>query len=282
MTSQRSSGLFCTLALTLAACGPAAEERASGSTSAVPAPPLDLARIELVDLGHAYDEATIYWPTSPQRFELETLAEGFTEDGYYYAAKSFSTPEHGGTHLDAPVHFAEHGWSVEEIPLARLLALAVVIDVTAEAAADPDYRLDSAKVLAWEGEHGRIEPGTIVLLRTGWSRHWPDADAYYGREASDSTELHFPAFGADAARLLVEERRVGMLGVDTASLDHGPSTDFVVHRIANGANVPGLENLTGLEALPARGFWVAALPMKIGGGTGAPVRAVALVTRSGP
>jgi len=245
-----------------------------------PAPLLDPARFGIVDLSHAYGEDTLYWPTSPSRFELETLAEGRTEGGWFYAANRLRTPEHGGTHLDAPHHFHETGQDAAGVPLERLIGPAFVIDVTQEASADRDYRLTPARVAAFEEAHGRIPEGAIVLLHTGWSSRWPDALRYLGDDApGDASSLHFPAFGEAATRLLVEERGIAALGLDTASLDHGPSTDFPVHRITAAADVPGLENLTGLEALPATGAWIFALPMKITGGSGAPVRVAALVPR---
>ena len=241
--------------------------------------PIALDTYRIVDLSHAYGPSTLYWPTSPTRFELETLASGMTPGGYFYAANSLSTPEHGGTHLDAPVHFSEKGLTVDRLPLAQLIAPAVVVDVSAKAAADRDYRLTRADVLAFEKAHGTIAKGTIVLLRTGWSRHWPDAKAYLGDDTpGDASKLSFPSYGADAARLLVDERGVGALGIDTASIDYGRSTDFDVHRIAASKNVAGLENLTNLDQLPPRGALVIALPMKIEGGSGGPLRAVALLS----
>jgi kynurenine formamidase len=153
-----------------------------------------------------------------------------------------------------------------------------VIDVSSQAAKDPDYRLVAADVQAFEARHGRIREGTIVLLRTGWSARWPDKKRYLGDDRpGDASGLHFPAYGREAAELLVRERKVGVLGVDSASVDHGPSRDFIVHQIGAAENVPNLENLTGLEALPPTGAWVIALPMKIGGGSGGPLRAVALL-----
>lgn len=271
------------LALTGACANPPAQEASGPSeppqAAATPAAAgLDLATAGLFDLSHTYDETTLYWPTSPSRFERTVLAHGPTEAGYFYSAGAVATPEHGGTHLDAPIHFAAEGWTVDEIPLQRLTGPAVVIDVQDAAEADPDHRLTVAEVEAWEAEHGRVPTGAIVLLRTGWSRHWPDAMAYLGDDTpGDASDLHFPSYGAEAARLLIEERHVFALGVDTASIDHGPSTDFPVHRLAGERQVPGLENLTNLDVLPATGAWVVALPMKIGGGSGGPLRAVALV-----
>ena len=245
-----------------------------------PAQAVDLSRDRIVDLTHPFNARTPYWPTSPSGFRLDTLAAGETPGGYYYSAYAYSAPEHGGTHLDAPVHFAEGRASADQVPLERLMAPAVVIDVSARAAADPDYRLTPEDVLAFEARHGRIAPGTIVLLRTGWSGRWPDRRAYLGDDTpGDASGLHFPSFGDAAARLLVEERRAGALGADVASIDYGQSTDFRVHRIAAAADVPGLENLAGLDALPPTGAFVIALPMKIEGGSGAPLRAVALVPR---
>lgn len=241
---------------------------------------IDLSKFTIVDLSHAYGPSTVFWPTSPKKFELEKLASGKTEGGYFYAANLFSMPEHGGTHLDAPFHFHESGLTTERIPLEQLVAPAVVIDVTASAAADRDYRATREDVLRFETANGPITRGTIVLLRTGWSRHWPHAKAYLGDDTpGDASKLSFPSFSEDAARLLVDVRGAAAIGVDTASIDYGRSTDFMVHRVAAAKNIPGLENLTNLDKLPARGALVVALPLKIEGGSGGPLRAIALVPR---
>lgn len=248
---------------------------------AVASPAVDLARLEMVDLSHTFDESTVYWPTSPSSFELEELAYGDTPGGFFYSSYRLATPEHGGTHLDAPIHFARDRWTADEIPLDRLVAPGIVIDISGRAASNADDRLTADDVRAWEGKNGTIAAGTIVLLRTGWSARWPDRKQYLGDDTpGDASSLHFPSYGEDAARLLVEERKVSVLGVDTASIDYGASTDFIVHRIANGANVPGLENLAKLERLPEKGFWVIALPMKVGKGSGGPLRAIALVEKA--
>lgn len=252
----------------------------AAAPAALAAPPLDLAAYRMVDLTHAFNERTVYWPTAPSTFKLQRLAYGETGAGFFFAANAFCAPEHGGTHLDAPIHFARGQRTADAIPLEQLVAPAVVIDVTKQAAADPDYRLTRDDVIGFERRHGRIKAGTIVLLRTGWSRFWPDRKAYLGDDTpGDASKLRFPGYGAEAARLLVEERRVGMLGVDTASIDYGRSQDFMVHRIATAQNAGGLENLTNLGELPAVGATVIALPMKIEGGTGGPVRAIALVPK---
>jgi kynurenine formamidase len=236
--------------------------------------------MDIIDLTHAFGPETIYWPTATTTFKHEQLSFGDTPGGWFYSAFAFSTPEHGGTHLDAPIHFGEGKEAADAIPLERLVAPAVVIDVSASSDADPSYRLSVEDVMAFEREHGRIAPGTIVLLRTGWSKHWPNKKEYLGDDTpGDASRLRFPGFGAESARLLVEERRCAALGADVASIDYGESTDFMVHRIAAAQNVPGFENLTNLDRLPPTGFFVVALPMKIASGSGGPLRAIALVPR---
>ena len=147
---------------------------------ALPAFALEVADYRLVDLSHAYGSDTLYWPTAPSKFEKKELAYGETEGGFFYSAYSVCTPEHGGTHLDAPLHFSAKGTPADKIPLEKLVAPAVVIDASDKAASDRNYRLSAEDVRAFEAEHGRIEAGAIVLLRTDWSRHWPDAMEYLG------------------------------------------------------------------------------------------------------
>jgi kynurenine formamidase len=233
---------------------------------------------DIVDLSHAYDEHMIYWPTSPSTFALKTLAHWNTEGGYFYASNAFCIPEHGGTHMDAPIHFGEDRHPVDEIPIERLVAPAVVIDVTEAAAKDPDYVLVPEDIERWEKSHSRIPEHAIVVLRTGWESCWGNVAAYLGDDTpGDASRLHFPSFGAEAAGFLVKERNITGIGVDTASIDNGPSRDFMVHRITAAANVYDLENLMNLGRLPATGTTIIALPMKIAGGSGAPVRVIALL-----
>lgn len=247
---------------------------------ALAAPPIDLSHAELIDLTYAFDEHTLYWPNSPGGFELKRQAFGPTPGGYFYASNTFCAPEHGGTHLDAPIHFAEHGLTIDKLPLSQLIAPAVVIDITKKTASDADYRLTADDIKAWEKTHAKIKKGTIVLLRTGWGSRYGDRKAYFGDDTPGATDkLHFPSFGADAAKLLVNERHVAAIGLDTPSIDYGQSKDFIVHQIAMGANVPGFENVANLDKVPASGAWIIALPMKIAGGSGGPLRMVAVVGR---
>lgn len=230
-----------------------------------------------VDLTHAFDSATIYWPTE-RGFTLEPGRNGPTAKGYYYAANRFETAEHGGTHLDAPRHFSAQGQTADAIPPERLVGEAAVVDVSAACAADVDYEVTIDDLLAWETRHGRQLGDVILLLRTGWGGRWGDRERYLGTprtgpEAVD--DLHFPGLAPDAAQWLVAHRRVKAVGIDTASIDHGPSTHFGAHVALCGANVPVFENVAALDQVPAEGAFVAALPMKIAGGSGGPLRIVA-------
>jgi kynurenine formamidase len=259
---------FATATFTGAFAGSAGDERASAT-----------ALRGLVDLSHPFNEDTIYWPTAT-KFTLTKVAEGETEGGYFYAANDFAAAEHGGTHLDAPVHFARGGWKADEIPLRRLVGGAVVINVTRRALANRDYLIKPSDFAAWERSHGRIPRGAIVLLRTGFERYWPDAERYLGtaeRGPAAVPKLHFPGLSEAGARWLIRERRVKAVGIDTASIDYGQSTDFLAHRVLGAANVPVFENVARLRGLPSRGFSVVALPMKIEGGSGGPLRIMAVM-----
>jgi kynurenine formamidase len=255
-----------------------------GACSA-PAPPAaeSFPQGEIVDLSHAYDAQTVFWPTS-DRFRLEKTFDGLTPQGFYYAANNFFTAEHGGTHLDAPVHFARGAQTVDQIPVERFVGAAVVVDVVAQADRERDYQVTVDDLLRFEREQGGIPREAIVLIRTGFSRRWPDAETYLGtqeRGADAVRSLHFPGLHPDAARWLAANRPIKAIGIDTASIDYGQSTLYESHRVLFERNIPAFENLTALERLPARGAFVVALPMKIGGGSGAPLRAVAIIPRGG-
>lgn len=230
-----------------------------------------------VDLTHAFGPDTIYWPTEKEGWKSEIVHRGPTPGGYWYEANKFTTAEHGGTHLDAPAHFAKGKWRVHEIPPERLVGSAFVIDISAKAQANADALLEPADVEAWEKQHGALPEKAIVLVHTGWGKRWPDRKRYLGTDRpGDVANLHFPGVAPAAAEALVA-RKVKLVGIDTPSIDHGPSKDFRTHRILAEANVPALENVARLELLKPRGAQIYALPMKIQDGSGAPVRIIANV-----
>lgn len=231
-----------------------------------------------VDLTHAFGPSTIYWPTDTAGFQLEELAYGRTDGGWFYASYAFASAEHGGTHLDAPIHFAEGRLTADEIPLSGLMGPAAVVDVTDRV--DPDYRVTVADLEGWEAEHGTLPDGGIVLLRTGWGERWDDRAAYLGTDLEGPeavAELHFPGLAPEAAEWLVASRGVVAVGIDTPSVDYGQSADFAAHVALYAENVAGFENVANLGLLPEAGAYVVALPMKIEGGSGGPLRIVAFV-----
>src|SRR5213596_3524983 len=241
-----------------------------------------LARATWVDLTYAFDSTTIYWPTA-KPFRLEVVSAQRTPAGYYYAANNIAAAEHGGTHLDSPVHFAEGKHTTDQLPLAQLVGPAFVIDVTRQAEADRDYRIVPADLEAWERAHARIPERAIVLFRTGWGSRWPDRGRYLGTTKTGPAavpELHFPGIRPDAARWLVR-RGVHAVGIDTPSIDYGQSSTFDTHQTLLAADIPAFENVAHLSALPATGAFVIALPMLIRGGSGGPLRIVAVLPERG-
>jgi kynurenine formamidase len=242
------------------------------------APPFTLGG-KWVDLSHDFSSETLYWPTA-EGFTLETEFHGVTPKGYFYAANRYRASEHGGTHIDAPIHFANGQKTVDQLPLDQLTGNAIVVDVSAKALKDADYQITVADLKAWETTHGRMPKSVILLLRTGFARHWPEAKKYLGtaeKGAEAVEKLHFPGLHPDTARWLVAERDLKAIGLDTASIDYGQSKLFESHRVLFEKSIPAFENVAALDQLPAAGAYVVALPMKIKGGSGGPLRIIAWV-----
>jgi len=231
----------------------------------------------IIDLTYSFDAHTIYWPNNLQ-FHREETHRGMTTKGYWYASGQFAASEHGGTHMDAPIHFAASGLSVDEIPVKHLIGPAVVIDLHEPCQSNPDYVMTIEDIKNWETLHGQIPPHSLVLLFTGWGQYWPDQQQYLGSHTpQNASTLHFPGFSGDAMSFLVQHRRIRGVGIDTASIDPGQSTDFPAHQILGEANAYALENVANLDQIPTLGSTLLALPMKIRGGTGGPVRLLALL-----
>ena len=249
-----------------------------GGSKSLAQTPLDPLPDVMIDLSHSFDSTTIHWPTLPG-FKLHEIVKGWQEAGYYIEINSFELAEHTGTHMDAPIHFSEGKWSVHEIPLENLMGPGVVVDVSDQVADNPDYQISADDLVSWEEEHGRLPERAVVLFRTGFGAYWPDPARYMGTDLLGMEaipELHFPGIGVDAARWL-REREVESVGIDTASLDYGQSETYETHQELFAGNIIGFENLANLDKLPPRDFTVIALPMKIKGGSGGPVRIIAMM-----
>ena len=234
---------------------------------------------KIIDLTYSFDENTIFWPTA-EGFKLNEGFHGFTEKGYYYSSNEFSTAEHGGTHLDAPIHFYEGRNSSDEIPLERLIGQAIVIDASQKCENNRDYLFGIDDFEKWEESNGTIPEETIVLLKSGFGKYWPDRVKYMGTDERGEeavAKLHFPGLSEEGAKWLVEKRKIKAVGIDTPSIDYGQSKYFKSHVVLCEANTPIFENVANLHKLPVKGFKVIALPMKIKGGSGGPARIIAII-----
>lgn len=230
-----------------------------------------------IDLTHDFSGDTLYWPNA-DGFKLEKVFDGDSDKGYHYSANRYAAAEHGGTHMDAPIHFNRQGATVEMITPDQTSGEAVVIDVREACQGNRDYLIGPEDFKAFEKQHGPISNGAIVLLETGFSQYWPDAARYLGTaEKGDGaiSKLHFPGLSAKGAEWLISQRHIKAVGLDTASIDFGQSTLFESHRILAEHAIPVFENLAHLDKLPSKGSYLVALPMKIAGGSGAPLRAIA-------
>ncbi len=232
---------------------------------------------KVVDLTYDFDNKTIYWPTA-KPFIWERDFWGMTTGGYFYSSATYNASEHGGTHLDSPVHFAENKETTDKIAITRLIGPSFVIDISASCEKNADYLLSVDDIRNWEKKYGRIADNSIVLIRTGWGKYWANKKQYLGTDKpGDTANLHFPGISKEAAEYLANKRKIDGVGIDTASLDYGQSKDFIAHRILNGASIYGLENVANIESLPNKGATLIALPMKIKGGTGGPTRIIAIL-----
>ena len=239
----------------------------------------DLSDGRWIDLSYDFSEETIYWPTA-EKFEKITVFEDFTEAGYYYSAYNFCGAEHGGTHLDAPVHFSRNKNSVDQIRIEQLIGPGVIIRIKEKADANRNYQLLINDVLDWEKKYGQIEENSIVLVDTGSGKFWPDREKYMGtdkRGQEGVDNLKFPGIHPETAEFLATRRKIKAIGIDTPSIDFGGSKLFETHQTLFDKNIPGMENIANLDLLPVRGFMIIALPMKIKGGSGGPLRIVAFI-----
>lgn len=231
--------------------------------------PFSLQRI--IDLSHAVAAEAPNWEGTAPALTAEVVSS-HEHDGFY--VRRVSLDEHASTHLDAPAHMSRTGWTVDRIPVERLLGPLVVFDIKHKAASDADCRLVVEDITAWESRHGRVPQGAIAIVRSGWAARWNSPESY--RNAGPDGTLHFPGYSLEAARMLVGARQAAGLGIDTLSVDYGPSRDYEVHRYCAAQNVYHLENVANLDAVPESGATALVLPMKLENGSGAPVRIVAI------
>lgn len=226
--------------------------------------------VRVIDLGHPLSASAPTWSGEPA-YDRTRVGE-VDKDGY--TTGRFSADEHVGTHLDAPAHFGGT-WTVDRIPVERLVRPAVRIDVSASVSANEDYQVTVEDLLAFERNHGRIPAGALVLVATGWDARWPSPRYMNARNGVK----HFPGLSAEAAKFLAEIRDVAGIGIDTPSIDYGPSSTFEAHQASQRRNVYHIENAARLTTLPPTGFTVVVAPINLEGGSGGPARVFALLER---
>lgn len=234
----------------------------------------------MLEMTYPYDEKTIYWPNA-ETFKQTKGNWGINDQGFWYAANDYRAAEHGGTHADAPIHFAKNGRTIDQIPLPEWIGPAVKIDVTKKCELDRDYLLTVDDIKQWEKNYGRIPDGAWVIMYTGiGTTYYPDRKKVLGTDIQGIAALpylSFPGFSPESAEFLVKERNIRGIALDTPSIDYGKSKDFRVHRIICGADKLALENIAALDKLPAKGATLYVIPMLIRNGTGAPARVFAVL-----
>jgi kynurenine formamidase len=228
---------------------------------------------DIKDLTHVLREGIPVYPGG-ESFTITKLAD--LSQGYYL--NKFSTGEHCGTHVDAPIHFIAGGNSIDEIAPPRLVGPLVLLDVRQAAAANPDLEITLDDVRQWEKAHNEIPMGAFVVAHTGWWKKWSTPKDYVNVEQDG--RAHFPGFSSDAARFLVEMRKIRGVGIDTLSIDPGVSKEFPAHHIVLKTGAINIENMTNLDDLPKAGATLVIAPLRIGKGSGAPARVFAVVPRS--
>ncbi|HEY1271289.1 MAG TPA: cyclase family protein [Terriglobales bacterium] len=235
--------------------------------------PAQAAFTSIVDLTHSINASVpTYDPAETSSYRVKTVA-AIEKSGYF--AREISLPEHFGTHIDAPAHFARGLWTVDQIPTERLIAPLVVLDVSAKTKQNPDYQVSVRDISEWEAANGQIPQAAVVMAHTGWDSRWNSAKEYRNPDAKGV--MHFPGYSEEAARFLVEGRNTIGLGIDTLSIDYGPSQDFPVHKYTLAHSLYHLENVAGLSLVPGAGARVVVAPAKLEGGSGGPVRILALL-----
>jgi kynurenine formamidase len=230
-----------------------------------------LETLDVVDLTQPLGPHTPLWPGTPplRAREESTLAD----DGCL--VRTLTLPEHAGTHVDAPGHFAAGQCTVEGLSAQRLVVPAVVINIAEQCLADADRMVTVEDLSAHEAAHGMIPAGCAVLVHTGWDRHLDDPARYVG--VGDVAA--FPGVSESAARVLVQRGVVG-IGIDTLSIDAGSATDYPVHaRVTLPAGLWHLEGLVNLASVPARGAVVVVGAPPVVGASGITARVFALVSR---
>jgi kynurenine formamidase len=225
----------------------------------------------VVDLTQPLRSTIPIWPGDPS-FSIQPWAS-YTKDGYFI--NQISIGEHSGTHWATPNTFIKGATSADAVPVEKMIAPAVVIDIRDQAVQNPDYQLSVADVEAWEQVNGRVPSGSIVILFTGWQDKWNHPTAFFNQDTQGV--MHFPGFGVEAVGFLISQRQIIGLGIDTHGADPGNDGECAASRVMYAANGTILECLGSLDQLPAVGATLVIGGLPIEGGSGSPARIFAFM-----
>lgn len=233
-----------------------------------------------VDLTHAFRPGIPHYHAFPdeERTVLFHFDEGVGTTGHGFLAHEYRHIGQWGTHMDPPSHFVRDGRAMDEVGIEEMILPLAVVDVRAQAQADPDFVIGAADVHAWEAANGRIPERALVAMLTGWGARWPDGEAMQNRDADGIA--HYPGWGVEALELLVGERGITAIGHDTTDTDPGvvisagqvPAETYIL-----AADRWQLELMANLDRVPAAGAIVVATWPKPEGGSGFPARAFAIL-----
>ncbi|XP_072015370.1 isatin hydrolase-like [Amphiura filiformis] len=238
-------------------------------------------QLRVVDLTHTHDLDAVAWPSDPV-YNFTTIFRGFSE-GVWLQFNSFQTPEHIGTHIDAPSHFNQDALSVHQIPIEKLIGPGVIINVKLKVEANSDYRVSIEDIEDWETKYNKIPDGAIVIMNSGWSLRYPNKTLLFGTQTyTDTTTYHFPSWHEDTVDWLLKNRNINVIGVDSTSVDYGPATNFPVHQLLGANNITGVENVANLDSIPESGTIINVAPFQLYGGSGSPSRVYATYTVETP
>ncbi len=254
---------FAALALAVTGCGSKSTNRSGKGT---------IAYSRVVDLTHTIDPSIPLWPGDPH--VVFKVVATMKKDGYYL--RSFTIGEHSATHMNAPNSFISGTTeSITSYPVQQRVVPAVVIDIRDKAAANADYQLTKQDVEAWEAKHGKIAPGSFVILFTGWEDKWSDPKAFINQDSKG--KLHFPGFAGATTKWLLSDRQISGVGTDTHGVDPGLDTSYATNTQIAKAHKIAIECMAHLDQLPPTGATLVLGPLQLQNGSGSPLSITAFV-----
>jgi len=261
-------------ALLAAACGSSGSSSSASpsSSAAASSAAKSIGYSRVVDLSHVISPQIPLWPGDPK--VVFKVVATMKKDGYYL--RSFTIGEHSATHMNAPNSFVSgNAEAITSYTPEQRVVPTVVIDARPQCAASADYQLTQQDVLDWEARNGKIAPGSLVVMFTGWEDKWNDPQAFIGQDAKGN--LHFPGFAGATSKWLVADRQIAGVGIDTHGVDPGSDTSYATNTEMANTHKIAIECMANLDQLPAKGATLVLAPLQLQNGSGSPMDIVAFV-----